>query len=271
MSAVVFIQASEEVNQNVNLQPEPKAPESRSLVAICEHIKDNGFRCGTPAVKGRPFCYYHGRAHAHTPRIGERGYRAPLVETVESLQLIVTQITEALGAGRITDKTAGKLLYAVQISSHLLKMKKEALGAGAPFKPSVVLSGEVQNAALTSEPATEVSEAMEVALRSRPLLDPAAAAYPNVVSEDDPEMPTTIEEAKRALFSPQQFVDFYKTLNNCDRLTFRYSQLLRRLQFHRRAYKILVMHGLLGDEYQNAIANLPIDTRSGPYPMPELG
>jgi hypothetical protein len=258
MSAVVFIHANEEVNHNVNPQPEPTKP----LVDICQHIKDDGFRCGTPAVKGRPFCYYHGRAHAHTPRIGERGYRAPLVETVESLQLIVTQVTEALGAGRITDKTAGKLLYAVQISSQLLKIKKEGVGAGAPFKPSVGLSGEGQNAALTSEPATEVSEAMEVALRPRPLLDPAAAADPNVVSEDDPEMPTTIEEAKRALFSPQQFVDFYKTLNGCDRLTFRYSQLLRRLQFHRRAYKILVMHGLLGDEYQNAIANITRKTES---------
>ncbi|MGZ4789334.1 MAG: hypothetical protein ACXVZX_12510, partial [Terriglobales bacterium] len=170
--------------------------------------------------------------------------------------LMLTQVTEALGAGRITDKTAGKLLYAVQIASGLLKMKRQASGAASSHS-----SGEGGSAA---EPATEVSEAMEVALRPRPLLDPAAAADPNVVSEDDPEMPTTIEEAKRALFSPQQLVDFYKTLSGCDRLTFRYSQLLRRLQFHRRAYKILVAHGLLGDGYQIAIANIPRDTGEAP-------
>ncbi|MGZ4788396.1 MAG: hypothetical protein ACXVZX_07730, partial [Terriglobales bacterium] len=141
MSAVVVIHANEEVNQNVN-QPASEPSISKPLVPICQHIKDDNIRCGTPAIKARPFCYYHNRAHAHTPRIGERGYRAPLVETVESLQLMVTQVAEALGAGRITDKTAGKLLYAVQIASGLLKMKRQASGAAS--SPS---SGEGGSAA----------------------------------------------------------------------------------------------------------------------------
>ena len=262
MSAAFVIHANEEVNQNLNPQPEPEPPKSKPHVPICQHIKDNNIRCGTPAIKGRPFCYYHNRAHAHTPRIGERGYRAPLVETVESLQLLVTQVTEAIGSGRITDKTAGKLLYAVQIATGLLKMKKEAAGVGAPLQPSVGVSGEVENDG-APEPATEVSEAMEVALRPRPLLDPVAAADPHAIPEDDPEMPTTIQEAERALFSPRQLVEFYKTLSGCDRLTFRYSQLLRRLQLHKRAYKILLLHGMLSERYQDEIANLS-DAGEGP-------
>ena len=93
-----------------------------TTVAICEHIKDNGRRCGTPAIRGRHFCYYHSRAHSPA-RLGSRGYRAHLPETIESLQLTIMQITEALGSGRITDKAAGKLLFGVQLSTNLLKMK----------------------------------------------------------------------------------------------------------------------------------------------------
>ena len=81
--------ATVEVPQN----PQP-------IVAICEHIKDNGRRCGTPAIRGRHFCYYHSRAHTPSPGIGARNYRPTLPETIESLQLIIRQVTEALGAQR---------------------------------------------------------------------------------------------------------------------------------------------------------------------------
>ncbi|HYL13004.1 MAG TPA: hypothetical protein VEV41_08205 [Terriglobales bacterium] len=28
---------------------------------ICEHIKNDGIRCGSPALRGRSFCYFHKR------------------------------------------------------------------------------------------------------------------------------------------------------------------------------------------------------------------
>lgn len=30
---------------------------------ICRHVKTNGLRCGSPAFKGRLFCYHHSRVH----------------------------------------------------------------------------------------------------------------------------------------------------------------------------------------------------------------
>jgi hypothetical protein len=27
----------------------------------CQHIKKNGIRCGSPALRGRSFCYFHTR------------------------------------------------------------------------------------------------------------------------------------------------------------------------------------------------------------------
>ena len=122
-------------------------------VNICEHIKDNGFRCGTPAIRGRHFCYYHSRAHAPSG-LGTRRYRAPIPETIESLQLTLLHITEALGSNTINEKLAGKLLYSVQLATNLLKMKvaerQTSEPEGAPFQPSVGLNGVVDETVTAS-------------------------------------------------------------------------------------------------------------------------
>jgi hypothetical protein len=177
MSTAVIPEPSIEVNQNVNPEPIP-------IVPICEHIKDSGHRCGTPAIRGRHFCYHHSRAHAPA-HLGARGYRAPVPETIQSLQLLLMQVTQALGSGRITDHTAGKLLYAVQLSSNLLKMSNSgAPTSGAPSKTVVGLSGVVNPSTdvdtsdhqITSSPdelVTDIPEAMEQALTPPPADDPS--------------------------------------------------------------------------------------------------
>lgn len=101
-------------------------PNIETEYPICEHVRDNGLRCGSPALRGRHFCFHHSRAHAPGPRLGHRHYRSPLPETIESLQILIQQVTETLGSGPITEKAAGKLLYAVQLSTNLLKMQTAA-------------------------------------------------------------------------------------------------------------------------------------------------
>ena len=254
--------------QEVNEKPQP-------IVEICEHIKDSGHRCGSPALHGRHFCFHHSRAHSPAGRLGERNYRAPLPETIESLQLQLQQITEALGSGRINDKVAGKLLYAVQLSTNLLKMKQKENLEGAPFKPSVGLSGVVPDdptadtpsgdprssdppIARSSDVVTEVPRAMYESLSPRPLTEDEQM-NPNHVSEVDPDMPQTVEEARRALLSPEQWYKFNDALNRCDTLSPRYDKIVRRFEIHRRAFRILVDAGKLdADAYcdgMTAVAN----------------
>ena len=33
------------------------------MVTICRHIKTNGQRCGSPALRVNYFCYYHDKIH----------------------------------------------------------------------------------------------------------------------------------------------------------------------------------------------------------------
>jgi len=247
------------------------------VVAICEHIRDNGRRCGTPAIRGFHFCYHHSRAHAPAGRVGERGYRAPLPETMESLQLQLQQITEALGSGRITHQTAGKLLYAVQLSANLLKMKlrssDQPLGApfkpsvglsgvvdsveeGAPFKPSVGLSGVVAGSTDpdSSDSVTEIPPSMCESLTPRPLSE-EEQRNPDRPSDIDPDMPQTIEEAKRAHFTAEQFFDNEEATRRCDPLSPRYAKLRRRMAIHRRAHQILLETGVMSpNEFADDLA-----------------
>ena len=207
-----------------------------TTVAICEHIKDNGRRCGTPAIRGRHFCYYHSRAHSPA-RLGSRGYRAILPETIESLQLTIMQITEALGSGRITEKAAGKLLFGVQLSTNLLKMKaaQKEDGDGAPCKPSAGSTGAVD------EPVTELPASMQEVLDPTPEVTPAQPQS-NQQTEPEPE-PVDVEQLRRDYLTDDQ-------LRQCHREKFTSNQAERdeavsRIYAHAAAYAKLKQLGLL--------------------------
>ncbi len=213
------------ITPTVNPAPQP-------VVAICEHIRDNGLRCGSPALHGQHFCYHHSRAHFPAGRLGERNYRAPLPETIESLQLQLHQITEALGSGRIDDKVAGKLLYAVQLSTNLLKMKQKETS------PSSASRSSDHPITSSSDAVTEVPPAMYESLSPRPLTE-EEQINPQRTSDTDPDMPQTVAEAQRAILDAVQYTDLLDSLRRCDKLSPRHAKLTRRVHIHTRALEIL--------------------------------
>jgi len=80
----------------------------------CEHIKTNGVRCGSPALRGRRFCYYHYNL------AGPRVNVFPLLEDGNAIQLELGEIIRALVDERIDTKRAALVLYALQIACHNL-------------------------------------------------------------------------------------------------------------------------------------------------------
>ena len=94
----------------------------------CKHIKANGEFCGSPALRGREYCYFHltvlGRRLRTQKHImqGENHYlQLPTLEDGDSIQMALMQVMEALLRDQIDTKLAGLLLYGLQIASSNLQ------------------------------------------------------------------------------------------------------------------------------------------------------
>jgi hypothetical protein len=83
----------------------------------CEHIKDDGVRCGAPALRGKPFCYHHNEVHGKRLKPGQKGYKFRPIETRESVTMQVADIAQAAHDGTISLPLARVLLYSIQISA----------------------------------------------------------------------------------------------------------------------------------------------------------
>jgi len=90
----------------------------------CNHIKTNGMRCGSPALRGRRFCYFHHRAHDLRQLRHQRpGYRfeLPLLEDANAVQMSLQDVLSAVNEDRIDHRRAGLLLYGLSTAASNLK------------------------------------------------------------------------------------------------------------------------------------------------------
>ena len=91
------------------------------MYLVCRHIKSNGIRCGSPALRGNAFCYYHCKSHAAS-RIGSMdNVYLPVGEDPAAIQIALSQTIQAMLAHRITTKQAGLMLYSLGVASSVLK------------------------------------------------------------------------------------------------------------------------------------------------------
>ena len=82
----------------------------------CVHVKPNGLRCGSPAMRGDPFCFFH-----------DRWYNQPAEDTFPSLedgngvQLALMQVAErlrreAFRAGSINPRLVQALVFVLKVA-----------------------------------------------------------------------------------------------------------------------------------------------------------
>src|ERR1022692_4613763 len=113
----------------------------------CKHVKANGEFCGSPALRGREYCYFHltvlGRRLRTQKHImqGENHYlQLPTLEDANSIQMALMQVMEALLRDQIDNKLAGLLLYGLQIASSNLQQ-----GANFAQSKSTTVAGSYDN------------------------------------------------------------------------------------------------------------------------------
>ena len=88
--------------------------------AQCEHVKVNGVRCGSPALRTRRLCYFHFMSRV--PRIE----LVPILEDGNAIQAGVLEIIHGMLAGRLDTKRAALALYGLQIAaSNLPRVQTE--------------------------------------------------------------------------------------------------------------------------------------------------
>lgn len=82
----------------------------------CHHIKVDGIRCGSPALRARRLCYFHNRIRSR-----RKLSALPPLEDANSVQVAIMLVTRGILDQSLDLKTGALLLYALQTASANLK------------------------------------------------------------------------------------------------------------------------------------------------------
>jgi len=82
----------------------------------CVHVKPNGLRCGSPAMRGNPFCFFHDRWYnqpvedTFPPLEDTNGVQIALMQVVERLR------REIFRAGSLDPRLVKLLIFALKVA-----------------------------------------------------------------------------------------------------------------------------------------------------------
>ncbi len=85
----------------------------------CRHIMPNGVHCHSPAMRGMAYCYFHvpgrrssqGRSQARL-----RPLKLPAMVDRNAVQIALTQVLNAIGPRKISQKSAGQMLFGIRMA-----------------------------------------------------------------------------------------------------------------------------------------------------------
>ncbi|HWY57050.1 MAG TPA: hypothetical protein VNZ03_21465 [Terriglobales bacterium] len=91
-------------------------------VRKCTHIKVTGQQCGSPALRGEFFCYFHTRViKGVQQRVDMRLDSMALLEDCESIQLSIMHVVDGLVKGTLDPTRARLIIQALRIAARNAK------------------------------------------------------------------------------------------------------------------------------------------------------
>ncbi len=173
----------------------------------CRHIFTDGRRCGSPCLRGEPFCYYHHTtrkpvANPHQRRARHAAFTLPLPEDHSAIQAAIGILLQRLAANHIDLRRARLLLYALRIASaNLPKAQPQQRPDPQPdHVEQVVTHPDLGPLAPPSEfdapqQRRSLAGVLLAELRKKPVPcnckpQPAPAILPTLNAEAEPESPT---------------------------------------------------------------------------------
>jgi hypothetical protein len=89
-------------------------------IPTCQHIKSDGGRCGSPSLRGQPYCYFHNEWRTRAPRNPAPRPKHPprlSISTRVGIQHALNHIIRELVAGRMGNHRAALAINAIQLAS----------------------------------------------------------------------------------------------------------------------------------------------------------
>jgi hypothetical protein len=85
----------------------------------CRHIMATGAKCHAPALRDKPYCYFHIRLHGFPKRPAPRPktIKFPVPSNRTAIQIALTKVLDGLGSAQIDPHRAGLILYTIQLAS----------------------------------------------------------------------------------------------------------------------------------------------------------
>ncbi len=88
-------------------------------------MKANGVWCGSPALRGHRYCYFHHQWRETKPNLADHATPAalelPLLEDANAIQVSLQRVMHAVLHDQLDSRKAGLLLYALQTAAVNLK------------------------------------------------------------------------------------------------------------------------------------------------------
>ncbi len=138
------------------------------MVQACRHIKPNGERCNSPALRGHCFCYFHSRVHSRTRFRKSEKFKLPVPEDFAAIQESIAKVFDGIVDGIVDLKESAQILWGLQIAMQTIPRKPVMPTNSVEF---VTLSDKGDELA----PPLEISTPMVEALGPPKALPPGAS------------------------------------------------------------------------------------------------
>lgn len=118
----------------MDLECPPKVPR-------CHHIRVDGTRCGSPALRGQSLCYYHTelqlklQQQKRAKRNKRNAFSMPILEDATSVQAALMQTINAILDGTIDRRKGALVLYGLQTASGNLKRMRPPFWSDVVTQP----------------------------------------------------------------------------------------------------------------------------------------
>jgi hypothetical protein len=110
-------------DQNLQVYPPPPDISAAHRAPRCQHVKSNGVRCGSPALRTEIYCYFHRiwrnqpDRRPFLPNPNDMLWSLPILEDPDGVQMAIQLVLDSVLSNKLELKRANTLLYGLQTAA----------------------------------------------------------------------------------------------------------------------------------------------------------